>query len=175
MLKRTAVVALIVLTLVAADRPKKARANRLIIPGTGFGHTEDGDTLHARIDKQLYTVRLDGIDAPELTQTFGAAAKQKLSQETAAASWRLEWDAITDDGVIVGDLYAIQPEGDERNVALELLKQGAAWQARGNKWREYREAMEQARKENVGLWKNSDPTPPWDYRRTGREKKSPKK
>ena len=42
-------------------------------------HVADGDTLDITSNGQAYTIRLDGIDAPERGQAFGQQARQHLS------------------------------------------------------------------------------------------------
>ncbi len=41
----------------------------------------DGDTLIVLVDKQQIKIRLEGIDAPESGQDYGARAKQTLSDK----------------------------------------------------------------------------------------------
>jgi endonuclease YncB( thermonuclease family) len=61
---------------------------------------------------------------------------------------------------------------DGVDANLEQVKAGMAWhykkyqqeQTLGDRSR-YAQAEEQARVRNRGLWKDADPTPPWDWRR----------
>lgn len=40
----------------------------------------DGDTITVLVNKQSIKVRLEGVDAPEFRQSFGAKSKQALSE-----------------------------------------------------------------------------------------------
>ena len=59
---------------------------------------------------------------------------------------------------------------DGKNLNQELLKAGLAWHFRRYSKDEKLQVLEnQARAEKVGLWKDSNPLPPWDWRRGFRE------
>jgi endonuclease YncB( thermonuclease family) len=62
----------------------------------------------------------------------------------------------------------------ERNVALELVRQGLAWCypfSRVNSKHDRalcEKTMEQAQKQRVGIWSTRSPEPPWTFRRKKR-------
>jgi len=57
---------------------------------------------------------------------------------------------------------------DGKNLNQELLKAGLAWHFRRYSKDEKLQALEdQARAEKVGLWKDKNPIPPWDWRSHG--------
>jgi micrococcal nuclease len=57
----------------------------------------------------------------------------------------------------------------ERNVNREMVADGWAWAYRQYLDRphasEYIDAEEQARKEKKGLWQQTNPQPPWEFRK----------
>ena len=55
---------------------------------------------------------------------------------------------------------------DDKNLNEELLKAGLAWHFKRYSNDEKLQAMEdQARANKIGLWQESNPIPPWDWRR----------
>jgi len=65
---------------------------------------------------------------------------------------------------------------DGRDINLEQLNRGLAWFYRAyakelsrDDATAYEAAEERARREKRGLWADASPTPPWDFRRSGRE------
>jgi hypothetical protein len=60
-----------------------------------------------------------------------------------------------------------------RNVNLELVREGWAWWYRkySPKNKELASAEEAARKAKQGLWADAKPIPPWDWRKSERERR----
>lgn len=59
--------------------------------------------------------------------------------------------------------YCVDPKGID--ISLEMINQVMAWYypfAKKNE--QYKKAEEQARKNKVGLWANSNPIPPWEFK-----------
>ncbi len=122
----------------------------------------DGDTLTMLVDRKQVKVRLEGIDAPEKSQAFGAKAK----------------DALTE--LVAGKVVTIHKTGEDRygrtlaRVHLESEEINSLMVARGFAWhyRQYSkdkmlaELEDKARSERVGLWADARPVPPWEFRRT---------
>ena len=123
----------------------------------------DGDTATVLVNgNQQVKVRFHGIDAPESKQDFGQRAKQKLSDLIFAKEVRvnvLEKDRYGRSvaKVYVGSIY----------TNLEMVRSGLAWhyvQYAPNDT-DLANAEKEARKNKIGLWSHSDPTPPWQWRR----------
>jgi endonuclease YncB( thermonuclease family) len=125
----------------------------------------DGDTLSARCSStggyQLLKVRLAEIDAPEKGQAFGQRAKLSLSALCFGA-----WATITAEKE---DRYGrtvarVQCRGQD--ASAEQVRRGMAWA-----YLKYQQAPEfsdieaQARAERLGLWRDADPIPPWEWRK----------
>jgi endonuclease YncB( thermonuclease family) len=126
----------------------------------------DGDTITlVNAQRKKYKVRLFGIDSPESDQPYYHAAKDALSKLVDGKSVGVDVKDTDKYGRVVGTVFL-----GGRNINLEMVKMGYAW------WYEYyaplngdlREAQERARANKSGLWADSKPTAPWDWRRRTR-------
>lgn len=128
----------------------------------------DGDTF-TFVDKnqQKYTIRIQGIDAPEAAQHYGNEAKIALQRLIEKAP------EIT----VCGDKY----DGYNRlvanvsittlNINYIMISNGFAWfykefenELSERDRRLYAAAEELARLYKLGLWSSPNPTPPWAHR-----------
>lgn len=123
----------------------------------------DGDTFTLLVNgNEQVRVRIDGIDAPERGQAYGNRAKEYLSN------------------MIWGESITIQKTKTDRygrsickvstqtikDVGLEMIKAGYAWQYRDyNNDKSYTAAENQARENMKGLWQNKNPIRPQDFRK----------
>lgn len=126
----------------------------------------DGDTITVLdADNVQHKIRLAGIDAPELKQAFGSKAKQGLSGMVAGRDVRIAWRSRDRYGRILGEVYA-----GGRWVNREMVEAGLAWHyVRFDQSAELRIAEHFARDNIAGLWVESDPVPPWEWRVSRRE------
>ena len=131
----------------------------------------DGDTV-TLLDatKQQHKIRLSGIDAPEKAQPFGQRSKQYLSDLVYGR------EIVTECGKV--DRYQrrvckIMLNG--RDVNLQQIEAGLAWwyrkysaeQPSGDRLT-YETAEIEARNNRRGLWRDTEPMPPWDWRKISR-------
>lgn len=125
----------------------------------------DGDTVDILVDERPLRIRLEGIDAPERGQAFGRAARDYLAElclDQTVYALVLGQDPY---GRAVGDVYR-----DDLWINGELVRAGLAWQ-----YRQYSESVElqqlqqAARLQRVGLWADTNPIAPWEYRRRSTE------
>lgn len=132
----------------------------------------DGDTV-ALVDsaQTRHKIRLAGIDAPESRQPYGQIARQGLSELVEGQWVRVQYDKSDRYGRVVG---RIEHEG--RDVNLELLRRGLAWHFKKyqNEQSEadrtaYAAAEQQAQSARLGLWRDTRPQAPWDYRAQTRQ------
>lgn len=121
----------------------------------------DGDSFRA--GEQAF--RLWGIDAPELDQRWGTAAREALRELlTGADAVMIERHGTSWKRIVV------RAESGGKDVSLELLKMGLAWYCHGFAPRrnDYREAEQEARKARRGLWSDENPVSPAEWRKTGK-------
>lgn len=126
----------------------------------------DGDTISVLDhNKQQYKIRFYGIDAPELGQAYGKAARKALTGLLDGADVSLVVVDVDDYQRQVATVYV----GAE-NINTAMVAQGYAWWYRyhARNRQDLRDAETQARAEGRGLWAAPDPEPPWDWRRRNR-------
>ncbi len=128
-------------------------------------HVVDGDSAVVIAGKEKISVRIEGVDAPELKQTFGAKAKEALSKVLPSGTEVV----IEDHGKDKYDRMLATVHNREKSpdsISLFLINQGYAWHfAKYNDSHELANAEKVARSKRRGLWSSSvKPTAPWDYR-----------
>lgn len=134
----------------------------------------DGDTIDVLINKNRVRVRLEGIDAPELSQENGAAAKQYLAQYIQGYAVDVALGNQDKYGRTLGEVYmpTLNPATQQKgllSVHVLLVRSGHAWAYRyDGKVQDPRyEPLESlARTEKRGLWRNGAAVEPWQWRRS---------
>lgn len=141
--------------LVLAASPKVVEE----LSGKVIGVT-DGDTIKVLVNKETVTVRLEGIDAPESRQSYGAKSKDALAEMVAGKTVTVKKTGTDKYGrtlgfVIVGNV----------DVNAKLVEDGWAWH-----FKKYNDEVrlakleDSARKAKRGLWADEKPLAPWEYR-----------
>jgi len=133
----------------------------------------DGDTLTVLDEGNVqHKVRLAGIDAPEKRQAFGARAQQALGAAVHRQSVSVVWQKKDRYGRIVGKVLV-----QGQDVGLSLVGSGLAWHYKAYEREQsasdrgaYAQAEVIARSRRLGLWRDDDPMPPWDFRKRPRAK-----
>jgi micrococcal nuclease len=121
----------------------------------------DGDTFTIlTADKQRVSVRLADIDAPELGQPFGRAAKGELSNLCFDQTVTVQTRAVDRYGRTVAMVSC-----DGNDAARLMVERGMAWAYRKYLKRpELVDLEKSARDAKVGLWADHA-VPPWLFRR----------
>ncbi len=128
----------------------------------------DGDTLYVLdTNYKEHKIRLAGIDAPERKQAYGLASRKHLASIVAGKQVTVEYQKRDRYGRIVGKVLVAGID-----VCLEQVKVGFAWHYKKYQHEQsaqdrelYADAENKARDERLGLWRENNPMPPWDYRR----------
>lgn len=151
----TVIVTLLIFEIVFAAPPKVIDT----LTGKVIGVT-DGDTIKVLVNRQTVKVRLEGIDAPESSQSFGANSKLALSK------------------MVFGKTVTVKKTGEDRygrtlgiimvgnvDANAKMIEDGWAWHFKKYNDEERLAKLELlARKAKSGLWADANPLPPWDYR-----------
>ena len=124
----------------------------------------DGDTLTARCatadGEATIKVRLAEIDAPEKRQAFGERSKQHLAELCFQKQAVITPTTRDRYGRTVA---RIECEGIDANAAM--VRAGMAWA-----FTKYltdpriADIEREAREQNIGLWQDTAPVPPWQWR-----------
>ena len=127
----------------------------------------DGDTITVLSEGVQHKIRLSGIDAPEKNQPFGNQSKQSLAEMVFRKTVTVDYNKRDKYNRIVGKVLL---EGNDIN--LEQVKRGLAWH-----YKQYEKEQELAdrsiyaneeyiaRRDRQGLWAESRPIPPWEFRK----------
>lgn len=135
----------------------------------------DGDTVQIQdTHGQKHRVRLAFIDAPEMKQTAGTESLKNLqkmfrSQKTVQVQVQVQ---VTDIDQYQRQV-AIVWQGDVDMNAMQLA-QGFAWhydsiakkQQKPDAYRYYQCLHQEAKKQRLGLWRNSKAQAPWAFRQS---------
>ena len=128
----------------------------------------DGDTMRVQpVDGEAVSIRVYGVDCPELGQPYGTAARDMTAQllkgqrvEIIPAQARKSYKR---DVAVV-----MMPDGATLEDAL--VSAGMAWvdgryckqRPECDQWRQHQADAKAARR---GLWADDSPIPPWTWRR----------
>ena len=131
----------------------------------------DGDSITLLdAENRQHKIRLDGIDAPESGQPFGRASKQHLAELLAnrqAVAECSKTDRYRREvcRVLVGGADA----GLEQvRAGLARFFRRYAKELPPNRRQQHSDMEAQAKGERRGLWANSEPVAPWDWRARGK-------
>ena len=121
----------------------------------------DGDTLSILdAGQKVHKVRLVGIDAPEHDQPFGDKSSENLTKLVAGQQVEVLWTKRDRYHRILGKVIE-----DGRDINLAQIKAGMAWvYPKYARDRQLFEAQRAAQTAKVGLWADTAPIPPWDWR-----------
>lgn len=133
---------------------------------------QDGDTLTiapSGDDRTPVTVRLYGIDAPEYKQNGGPEATAYL-KELCPINKKVSVITYNTDryGRTVGLVIH-----KRKVINADMLEQGHAWvygqYCKQKFCRKWRKLEKNAKAQGVGLWREEEPVPPWQWRRSRKE------
>ena len=137
----------------------------------------DGDTVTVLdATNTQHRIRLQGIDAPESHQAFGSRSKQNLSDLVFGKEITILYSKTDQYGRLVGKIIV---EGKDVNLAQ--VKAGLAWHYKEYQREQtpedrelYARAEDEARAQHRGLWQDSNPVEPSQFRRERREERRSK-
>jgi endonuclease YncB( thermonuclease family) len=121
----------------------------------------DGDSITVLRDREPVKVRLADIDAPERAQPFGNQSRQALEALVKGQEVRVVERGRDRFHRILGKVYR-----GELDVNAEQVRQGMAWVLRQYARNATLDSIEaEAREQKRGLWRESGPVPPWEWRK----------
>ncbi|EIL0174621.1 thermonuclease family protein [Salmonella enterica] len=123
----------------------------------------DGDTIEVLHDKTPVRIRLANIDAPEKKQAFGRWSANQLKGLVAALPVTVTYTQTDRYGRIIGRVFTAN--GTEANRFM--VKSGAAWvYDKYNSDNSLPALQQEAKEHRRGLWADSNPMQPWEWRHT---------
>ena len=135
----------------------------------------DGDTVIVSPTEggEFFVCRLYGIDAPESygkeKQAYSEESKKELKQLLLGQTVEV---TTAGDKTHNREVCIIKKDGIDVN--LEMIKRGAAWAYRKYLKEPYAskyiEAENEAKTNKIGLWKDGNAIPPWEFRQIIRGK-----
>jgi endonuclease YncB( thermonuclease family) len=121
----------------------------------------DGDTIEILQGKKPVRIRLANIDAPEKKQAFGRWSTNQLKGLVAAQPVTVTYTQTDRYGRIIGRV--LTTSGTE--ASRFMVKSGAAWvYERYNTDKALPVLQREAQTYKRGLWADSQPVPPWEWR-----------
>jgi endonuclease YncB( thermonuclease family) len=134
----------------------------------------DGDTIVVLdADKVQHKIRLQGIDAPERRQAFGTKSKEHLSDLVAGKTVAVDYSKYDRYQRVLGKVIV-----NGEDVNLEQVEAGMAWHYKKYQGEQspsdrvkYSDAEREARMRKIGLWRDTNPISPWDYRQAERDRR----
>ena len=126
----------------------------------------DGDTITVIHAGDAVRIRLDGIDTPETNQPFGGEATAFLSAHVLHQHVTVTVKDVDRYGRFVSRVSV----GGE-DLSLALVAAGLAWHyVRYSDDAAIARAEADARTKQIGLWVQSAPVAPWEFRRQSRRR-----
>ncbi|WP_165747653.1 thermonuclease family protein [Klebsiella aerogenes] len=121
----------------------------------------DGDTIEVLQDKTPVRIRLANIDAPEKKQAFGRWSTNQLKGLIAAQPVTVTYTHTDRYGRIIGRVFTAN--GTE--ASRFMVQSGAAWVYERYSTDKALPALQrEAQRQKRGLWADSQPVPPWEWR-----------
>lgn len=115
---------------------------------------------------KIYSIHLQGIDAPDEKQSYFKKSKNRLADLILGKEVRVIVHKKADFDRYIGSVYF---EG--RDVGLTQIEDGMAWHYKALSYEQsaedrkrYALAEQKARADRKGLWEDKDPVAPWDFR-----------
>ena len=127
----------------------------------------DGDTIIVLDEaNHQHKIRLTGIDAPEKKQAFGNVSRQNLADLVFNKTVTIETGRVDRYKRELGKVLIGSVDAN-----LEQVKAGLGWHYKQYEReqspedrRAYAMAEDEARAAHRGLWRDSSPEPPWQFR-----------
>lgn len=127
----------------------------------------DGDSIRmVTAENREVDLRLASIDAAELNQTGGRAAKRHLEAITAGRTATfVQTDIDRYQRAVVFMFVNDSNAGGQQEVNARMVADGFAWHAiKFSSSERLAELEASAKAKRLGLWAEPNPQPPWEYR-----------
>lgn len=123
---------------------------------------KDGDTVEVLLEGNVPVVlRLADVDCPEKKQAYGQKAKEFTSQQIFGKTITYYPTSTDRYGRTIAKIYY-----NKKYLSEEIIKAGYGWwYEKYSKAVYLKEVQNEAKKQKRGLWKDKNPTAPWEFRK----------
>ena len=131
-------------------------------------HVTDGDTLWVRPASggKPIRIRIDGVDAPEICQTHGAASRNALEARLANQTVTVQTISRDSFGRLLARVSVTTKVKGSADVGEWLVREGHAWSYRYRRDSgPYAKQLAGARAARKGLFATARPEEPRDFRK----------
>ena len=127
----------------------------------------DGDTVTILVNKQPVKLRLASIDCPEKKQAYGQVAKKFTSEAIFGKSVQARITDTDRYGRKIAFVFASSSKHDTDSLNYQLVANGLCWwyEQYDPKNEQLKALQDSARKRHLGLFQDSSPIPPWQFRK----------
>lgn len=134
--------------------------------GREVGLTFTDMDFHESLEKNITTIRLSQIDAPELKQKMGQKVMQYLRRKLLFKTVRIiESGTSNTAGLMNADVwYELKGGKNWRNINEEMVADGMAWVDKFSYDEDLKRIETKAKKNKKGIFKVKNPMPPWIFR-----------
>ncbi|HYW72364.1 MAG TPA: thermonuclease family protein [Pyrinomonadaceae bacterium] len=158
--------------------PSPPQPNRSDLLAGRVVRIADGDTVTLLdANNTEHRIRLQGIDAPESHQDFGAQSKKNLSDMIYNQEVTADCDKTDQYGRQVCKILL-----KDKDINLEQIKAGMAWHYKEYEREQspqdrevYARAEDEAHRTRRGLWADPNPVEPGEFRREQRRERKAKR
>lgn len=128
----------------------------------------DGDTITVLTpEHKQIKIRLAAVDTPEKKQAYGQKAKDFTAARVAGKNVTIKPETTDKYGRTVGFVFV---DGTNRSLNEQIVADGYGWVYRkycqGTFCADWLQSEKKARETKIGLWAESNPIPPWEWRHT---------
>jgi micrococcal nuclease len=137
---------------------KKKKSNQVFKLSGVVEKCHDGDTCRVLVKGKSLKIRFAGIDCPELSQKHGKEAQRFTESTLKGKNVNLDCDGKSFDRLTCTVFLS------ERNINLEIVQNGWAYDSAKYSKGRYIAAVSDAKAKSMGIWKDSGLTSPYCYR-----------
>lgn len=129
----------------------------------------DGDTLTILSGGKQIRVRLENIDAPELSQPWGINSRENLrALVSTKGTLVVQYTGKDRYKRTLGEVFL--PDGTDVNKMQVITGNAWAYKKYCKPLKLWCEFEDRAHTERRGLWSQTNPVPPWEYRHWRKKK-----
>lgn len=161
------IVVVSLLTVLYCALPVKANTLQAVVV-----EVNDGKTITVENTGRRVKVVLKAAEAPEADQPYGDVARRHLAGMVLNRQATIEYTGLGEGALLIARVFC-----DNRDVGLQMIRDGVAWFDRSYEselgpqvQRVYSDSEQAARSEKRGIWQDSAPVPPWEWRRAKDDK-----